>query len=109
MNTIYKPSYHNINFKQYAKTPNPSSSRVWRLFVFYRLYIFLYNVDPSRFSSFEEIAKLHKESSFYANKKGHFLYALFLVSAPPTPDTMTATHAIQPIIIIIESAYNFKD
>ena len=79
------------------------------MFAFYRLYIFLYNVDPSTFLSFEETSKLHKKGSFYTNKKGHFLYALFLVSAPPTPDTMTATPAIQPIIIIIESAYIVKD
>ena len=61
------------------------------------------------FSSFEEASKLHKKGSFYANKKGHFLYVLFLVSAPPTPDTMTATRAIQPIITISESAYIVKD
>ncbi|MGM0886764.1 MAG: hypothetical protein ACQEW5_07340 [Bacillota bacterium] len=29
--------------------------------------------------------------------------------APPTPDTVTATHAIQPNSIIIESAYIFKN
>ncbi|PAL09685.1 hypothetical protein B8W99_20385 [Peribacillus simplex] len=29
--------------------------------------------------------------------------------APPTPDTVTATHAIQPNFIIIESAYIFKN
>jgi len=28
-----------------------------------------------------------------------------MVSAPPTPDTMIATRAIQPIIIITEGAY----
>jgi len=27
---------------------------------------------------------------------------------PPTPDTMTATHATQPIIIIKESVYIFE-
>jgi hypothetical protein len=31
-----------------------------------------------------------------------------LVSAPPTLNTMTATHAIQPIFIINESVYNVK-
>lgn len=31
-----------------------------------------------------------------------------LVSAPPTLNTMTATHAIQPTIIIIENAYKVK-
>lgn len=31
-----------------------------------------------------------------------------LVSAPPTLNTMTATHAIQPTISIIENAYKVK-
>ena len=31
-----------------------------------------------------------------------------LVSAPPTLNTVTATHAIQPTISIIENAYNVK-
>ncbi|PAK38277.1 hypothetical protein CHI08_21250 [Peribacillus simplex] len=42
------------------------------------------------------------------HKIGDFFYVLFRVLAPPTPDTMTATHAIQPITIIKESAYNVK-
>ncbi|MFJ7855899.1 hypothetical protein ACIQX3_24570 [Peribacillus frigoritolerans] len=43
------------------------------------------------------------------HKIGDFFYVLFRVLAPPTPDTMTATHAIQPIIIIKESAYIVKN
>ena len=31
-----------------------------------------------------------------------------LVSAPPTLNTMTATHAIQPILSIKESVYKIK-
>ncbi|PAL04669.1 hypothetical protein B8W99_26525 [Peribacillus simplex] len=40
--------------------------------------------------------------------RSYSFYVLFRVVAPPTPDTMTATYAIQPIIIIKESAYIVK-
>ena len=49
------------------------------------------------------------ESLFPIRKKLFFLCVYFRVLAPPTPDTMTATHAIQPIIIIKESAYIVKN
>jgi len=38
-------------------------------------------------------------------KKSYF----FIVLAPPTLNTLTATRAIQPIIIIKENAYIVKD